>query len=112
MNNPNMNPNQYQAPNNYQPYGAPQPAARKSGSGLDGLVGFIIKLLPILAIVFLGMGATSFLYYFIWGIVEAVDVYSGAFGLFVTFIAEAFGALAKYIIYAAICAGIYKISRK
>ena len=94
---------------NYQQYNVPQPP-KKPGEGLDGFVNFILKLLPILTIVFLGMGATAFLYQLVCGLINAGDYDS--FGLFIDGIANAFSSTARYFFYAVVCAGIYKIAKK
>ena len=105
-----MNEQQYQQPvqaeptqPQYQPPYQPQyQEPKKEGAGLGGFVDFIAKLLPILTIVFLGLGALSMLYYFVMGVVNAFGY--GGFTSFVNGIANSISALAKYIFYAALMA--------
>lgn len=118
------NQNQYQAPNQQPQYQQPQyqqpqyqqpqyqqQAPKKQGNGLDGLINFVIKLLPILTIVFFAFGATSLIYNFINGVVNSLDYYGG-FGEIVYGIANGFAAVAKYFFYGVVCVGIYKIVKK
>lgn len=112
-----MNEQQYQQPPVQQPqYQQPvQPQYQQSyqpqqpvyqpkpqGAGLGGFVDFIAKLLPVLIIVFLGMGALSMLYYFIVGLVNSFDY--GGFGSFVNGIANSLSSAARYVFYAALMA--------
>lgn len=80
-------------------------------NGLGAIVNLIVKILPILALVFVGIAATSMLYYFIGALVNSFGLY-GSFGGFITYLASGFSAAAKYVFYAAIVAGIYKIANK
>ena len=118
------NQNQYQAPNQQPQYQQPQyqqpqyqqpqyqqPAPKKKGNGLDGLVDLVIKLLPILAIVFFAFGATSLLFNFIDGVIGSLDYYGG-FGEIIYGIANGVAAVAKYFFYGVVCVGIYKIVKK
>lgn len=94
---------QYQQPYQpQQPVYQPQPQPKPQGEGLQGLVDFMAKLLPVLIIVFLGIGALSVLYYFIMGIANAASY--GGFGAFVGGIANGISSAARYIFYAAIMA--------
>ena len=105
-----MNEQQYQQPvqaeqpqPQYQPPYQPQyQEPKKEGAGLGGFVDFIAKLLPVLTIVFLGLGALSMLYYFITGVVNAFGY--GGFASFVNGIANSISALARYVFYAALMA--------
>ncbi len=97
-----MNQNYNQAPNN-------QPAPK--AKGLDAIVNIVIKMLPILILVFAGIGATSLLYYFIVGVVNSFGYY-GSFGSFISGIANGLSSVAKYCFYAAVTAGIYKLIKK
>ncbi len=101
---------QYQQPvqpQYQQPY-QPQPQyqePKKEGSGLNGFVDFIVKLLPILIIVFLGMGVISMFYYFIVGIINAVESsYGNAMSYFFSGVANSLSSLARYVFYAALLA--------
>ena len=80
-------------------------------NGLGAIVNLIVKILPILALVFVGIAATSMLYYFIGALANLFGLY-GSFGSFITYLAGGFSATAKYVFYAAIVAGIYKIANK
>ena len=107
---PNYQQPNYQQPNYQQPY-QPQPAPKKQGNGLNGLVDLIIKLLPILTIVFLGIGATAFLYYFIMGIVDSVGW--GASGMNIIYgIRNGIASVAQYAFYAAVTAVLSKLLKK
>ena len=104
-----MNEQQYQQPPVQQapyqpPYQPQQPVyqPKPQGAGLEGFVNFIVKLLPVLIIVFLGMGALSMLYYFVAGIINAAQY--GNFGAFVSGISNSLSAAARYIFYAALMA--------
>lgn len=99
-----MNQNSYQTPEQNN-----QPAPKTNA--LDAIVNLVIKILPILVIVFVGLGATSLLYYFIGALVSSFGLY-GSFGSFITYLATGLSSLAKYCFYAAITAGIYKIAKK
>lgn len=80
-------------------------------NALDAIVNLVIKILPIVVIVFVGLGATSLLYYFIGALVNSFGLY-GSFGSFITYTASGFSAFAKYFFYAIVTAGIYKIAKK
>lgn len=80
-------------------------------NALDAIVNLVIKILPIVVIVFVGLGATSLLYYFIGALVNSFGLY-GSFGSFITYIATGFSSFAKYFFYAIVTAGIYKIAKK
>ena len=80
-------------------------------NALDAIVNLVIKILPIIVIVFVGLGATSLLYYFIGALVNSFGLY-GSFGSFITYIATGFASFAKYFFYAIVTAGIYKIAKK
>ncbi len=88
-----------------------QPAPKKEGNALESIVNIVIKILPILIIVFVGIGATSLLYNFILGIVNSIGYY-GSLGSFISGIANGIAALARYCFYAVVTAGIYKIIKK
>lgn len=103
-----MNQNPYQAPNNQY---APQPQPEKKSAGLDALINVVIKILPILVIVFVGIGATSLLYNFIMGVVYSFDYYGGI-ETFFNGIATGIASLARYCFYAVVTAGIYKLAKK
>ncbi len=99
-----MNQNSYQNP---EQNNQPKPKA----SALDSIVNLVVTILPILILVFVGLGATSLLYYFIGALVNSFGLY-GSFGSFITYLATGFSSLAKYCFYAAVTAGIYKIAKK
>ena len=96
---------------NQNPYQENQtkPAAKNNFS--DALVNIVIKTLPILILVFVGLGATSMLYYFIGGLANAFGYY-GSLGSFITYTATGISSLAKYCFYAVVTAGIYKLIKK
>lgn len=75
------------------------------------IVNAICKLLPILAIVFVGFAAIAFVYYFIAAI-SVSSSYLGGFGDFVTIFANGLSAVMKYFFFAAITAAAHKLINK
>lgn len=111
---------QYQAQPQYN-Y-APR-APRVSGQFTGKVVDLMVKMLGIMTIVFLGLGAVGFLYEFIMGIVnavgETVEFYGYAvgntgsgFGGFVGGVANAIATAAKYAFYAIVTAVGAKLLKK
>ena len=104
---PNYQQPNYQQPNYQQPNYQKPP---KQGNFLEGIVNLVVKMLPILTFVFLCLGATSFLYYFIFGIVDAIDYES--FRSFIIDIRSGISSVASYCFYAAITAALSKLLKK
>lgn len=74
------------------------------------ITGLIAKALPILAIVFLGLAVLGFLYFFIMGIVNAVNYSS--FGAFLDGVATGITRIGFNVFAAAVLAGIAKLIEK
>ncbi|MBQ5837581.1 MAG: hypothetical protein IIW39_02800 [Clostridia bacterium] len=104
---PNYQQPNYQQPNYQQPYAAP----KKQGAGLNGLVDFIVKLLPILTLIFLCVGAAAFLYYFVMGIADSIG-FGASFRNFFVGIKNGIASVAQYSFYAAITAVLSKLLKK
>lgn len=71
-----------------------------------GITDIIVKLLPILSIVFLALGVLAFGYYFISGIVAAAQ--AGNFGWFLDGVVSGIQRLGFNLFAAAVLAGISK----
>jgi len=96
-------------PVQYQQQAQPQPA--KSFNELTtGLADKFTSFFTIVAIIFIALGATAFLYYFIMAIVDAADF--GEFRLFASGFAGAIASLAKYAFYAVVSVFCSKMLKK
>lgn len=96
---------------NQNPYQENQNKPVANVNFADTIVNIVVKILPILIIVFVGIGATSMLYYFVGGLANAFGLY-GSFGSLITYTATGISTLAKYCFYAVVTAGIYKLIKK
>lgn len=80
----------------------------------SGLVKFVDKLaniLPILVIVFLGVGVLSLTYYFFDGVIDSFRTY-GSFDNVLYGVTSGLSSLFRYVFYAAVTLGISKLINK
>ena len=84
---------------------------QQNKSGLKKFVDKLANVLPILVIVFLGVGALSLTYYFFGGIIDSFRTY-GSFDNVLGGIASGFSSLFRYVFYAAVTLGISKLINK
>ncbi len=113
-NNFNQQP-QYQQPQYQQPqYQQPQyqqPVSPK-GPGIDGIVDILVKATSIIVLVFLGLGALGFVYYFFAGIISFVANNLVNPGFIFNGLVSGISIAAKYCFYALVVAYLSKIFKK
>ena len=91
----------------YNPQQQYAPKAPKKPFSFDMITDYIVKFIPIISTVLCGVAVIAFLYNFIRAFVSLIQDFG--FGVFMSFIANAFTSLIMYIFYAAVAAGIYKL---
>lgn len=86
----------------------PETANKKNG--LNGFIDTVAKFLPIIAIVFLGIGALGLCYNWLMGLINAISI--GGFRMLISGFAGGISCLAKYTFCAVVTIGLDKIIRK
>lgn len=86
------------------------PAPKKKEGGLNGMIDAVAKFLPIITIVFIGIGLLGLCYYWLMGLINAIDYES--FKTFLSGFVSGISCFARYAFYGVVTLGINKLIRK